>query len=356
MNKNNEIERTHNSDKNSVTEDTDTIITTINKISNSPRQYCCSFLYNNSEIRHLEFLLDNISNSREIEKHALKSRYIYILKQTETRANLYSRFYYIGHFIVTVGSLIVPALLSIQFTSTNSMTPSQFQEIIYWATWILSLMVTISNGILTLFKVDKKYNSLQIMLQKLKSEGYQFVSLTGRYYIKNYTSNPYDTQLSVFSYQIEKIIQKQVDDEYYKTLDGHIANNGKDGTNKIDEFADKHAYTIQEPSDEVNVNENIVATRNKSYSSNLPQSQPYVTSTREPIKQSVKTDNNVNDTVRNYIHSSKLLENQVKTQASIHDDIEKGETPSKGAIILSASSKNYSNINRLVGKNATLPV
>lgn len=269
-----------------------------------------------SEIDHLDFLLDNISNSREIERYAIKTRYITILRNTASRSRLYSRFYHGGHFIVTVGSLIVPALLSIQFTSTNSMSATQFQEIIYWATWVLSLMVTIANGILTLFKVDKKYNLLQIMLQKLKSEGYQFVSLTGRYSIKNNSPNlsnstnspnPYDSQLNVFSYQVEKIIQKQIDDEYYKTPEGisHITgassrNSGSSASSgSIDE---KHAYTIQEPT------ENIQD----------------------------KDAQTIENTVKKYIHSSNLTE--VTRPIIPQDDIETG-IKKPAPIILSVSSK-----------------
>jgi hypothetical protein len=292
--------------KDNITEGTETItLSLIDKKLNIPGRIS-HWCQRPNEIEHLDFLLDNITNSREIERFAIKTRYITILRNTASRSRLYSRFYHGGHFIVTVGSLIVPALLSIQFTSTNSMSQSQFQEIIYWTTWVLSLMVTIANGILTLFKVDKKYNLLQIMLQKLKSEGYQFVSLTGRYSIKSNSSNssnPYDTQLNVFSYQVEKIIQKQIDDEYYKTPDGisHVTGvSGKtSGSGAIDE---KHAYTIQEPTE--NVQEKDAQT--------------------------------IENAVKKYIRSSNLTE---ETRPNVpQDDIETG-IKKTAPIVLSLSSK-----------------
>ena len=117
-------------------------------------------------------------------------------------------------------------------------------------------MVTISNGILTLFKVDKKYNSLQITLQKLKSEGYQFVALAGRYSGNQSFKRSYDDQLLVFSHQVEKIVQKQADEEYYKATESgvHGISTKQDGTV---EAKQEHAYTIQSPTD------NVVETKNE---------------------------------------------------------------------------------------------
>ena len=314
---------TANTLKESITEETESILTVEKKLEIPTTRFLC-FSYNFNEIQRLDFLLDNISNSREIERFAIKSRYIHILRNIDSRARLYSRFYHGGHFIVTVGSLIVPALLSIQFTSTNSLSQTQFQEIIYWTTWVLSLMVTIANGILTLFKVDKKYNSLQIMLQKLKSEGYQFVSLTGRYSHKSHGTNynPYDLQLNMFSYQVEKIIQKQIDDEYYKTLDGlPNTTNSQKSTDGI-KNEEKHAYTIQEPTENV---------------SNTPEIQDTSASTPTP-SDSKKNISKIENAVKKYIHSSSSNFSDQNSNRNTQNDIEMGIKKSR-PIVLSAMSK-----------------
>jgi hypothetical protein len=80
------------------------------------------------------------------------------------------------------------------------------------------LLVTIFNGVLTLFKVDKKYYFLNTTMERLRSEGWQYFSLTGRYdgrLLKNTTPN-HQNQFIHFTHYVEKIKMKQVEEEYYK--------------------------------------------------------------------------------------------------------------------------------------------
>ena len=52
---------------------------------------------------------------------------------------------------------------------------------LYWITWVISLLVTTSNGLLTLFKNDNKYLYLHTNTERLTSEGWQYTQLSGRY-------------------------------------------------------------------------------------------------------------------------------------------------------------------------------
>lgn len=129
-----------------------------------------------------------------------------------------------GHTIITFGSLMVPALMSIQYSS-NLSTDSQGN--LYWLTWVLSLLVTTFNAILVLFKVDKKYYSLHTTLERLRSEGWQYVGLTGRYsgILTHNTQEPtHENQYKYFCHYVEKIKLKQVEDEYYKYDEVHSLN------------------------------------------------------------------------------------------------------------------------------------
>jgi hypothetical protein len=86
----------------------------------------------------------------------------------------------------------------------------------------LSLLVTTFNGILVLFKVDKKYHFLHTTLERLRSEGWQYLELTGRYsgVLTNYTTQPtHDNQYRFFCHYVEKIKLKQIEEEYYKYED-----------------------------------------------------------------------------------------------------------------------------------------
>ena len=170
---------------------------------------CCNVYHDRDELQRVLQDLD-LSN---VQKQIIYSRYINIIEHLHKRVATYSRVFYLGHTIITVGSLFVPALLSIQ-NSNSSMSAS-----IYWATFILSLLVTTCNGILTLFKIDKKYYFLHTTLERLRTEGWQYLGLTGRYsgqLVHNQVPT-HQNQFVFFTHQIEKIKMKQIEEEYYKS-------------------------------------------------------------------------------------------------------------------------------------------
>jgi hypothetical protein len=167
-------------------------------------------------------ILDKIQLN-DTNKEIIRLRYLPILKTLQRRAANYSILYYTGHIIITVGSLFVPALLSIQYadTTNNDSFNKAFQIQIFWTTWVISLLVTIFNGVLTLFKIDKKYYFLNTMLERIRSEGWQYIQLTGRYsgHLINHNIPTHENQYVFFSHRIEKFKMKQVAEEYFKSED-----------------------------------------------------------------------------------------------------------------------------------------
>ena len=118
--------------------------------------------------------------------------------------------------IITIGSLIVPALLSIQYTSSAGTNLG-----IYWTTWVVSLLVTICNGLSTLLKIDKQYYHLHTVREQLISDGWQYLELTGKY-SGFHTPNQHPThenQFIYFCHSVEKIRMKQIQEDYYKVMD-----------------------------------------------------------------------------------------------------------------------------------------
>jgi Protein of unknown function (DUF4231) len=176
---------------------------------------CCTRYKDKSNFKTVLQELD-LTN---VEKQIIQLRYLNIVENFQKRARNYSFVFFSGHFIITVGSLFVPALLSIQNSDKNyTATGSNFAVEIYWATFVISILVTIFNGILTLFKVDKKYYFLNTTLERLRSEGWQYFSLTGRYsgHLINHQKPTHKNQFVFFTHYIEKIKMKQVEEEYYK--------------------------------------------------------------------------------------------------------------------------------------------
>ena len=178
---------------------------------------CCTNYRDRSNFQNI---LQNLEIP-EFQKEIIKLRYLSILENFQRRGRNYSYLFFSGHFIITVGSLFVPALLSIQNSDKSfveGVGEDSFAVRIYWSTFVISLLVTIFNGVLTLFKIDKKYYFLHTTLERLRSEGWQYFSLTGRYdgrLLKNERPS-HSNQFIHFTHYVEKIKMKQVEEEYYK--------------------------------------------------------------------------------------------------------------------------------------------
>jgi hypothetical protein len=146
------------------------------------------------------------------KKSVLQQRYLEVLQNFHVRARRLEIMFYLTRLIVTIGSILVPAFLSIQGTTQQTQ--------IYWATWVISLSVTISNGIMSLFKLDKKYFFINTTLEMLHSEGWQYVALSGRYSGKDsLVPATHENQFLMFSHMAEKIKMRQVEEEYWKFTD-----------------------------------------------------------------------------------------------------------------------------------------
>lgn len=228
---------------------------------------------------NFETALETITLTAQ-QKAVLQNRYIPMIRQMRSRARRLAIGFYLGHTIITVGSLIVPALLSIQYTATPSTRSSQQQEIseqIYWATWIISLFVTICNGLVTLYKVDRHYYFIHTNMEHLTSEGWQYISLTSKYsgYYTLGTTPTHGNQFIYFCHAIEKIRMRQIEEEYYKmddkqTHDGTgTTSTGASGTATASETA-----TTSAPSDKketgVNAGKGATAPRVFSTTAFLP--------------------------------------------------------------------------------------
>jgi hypothetical protein len=208
---------------------------------------CCTKYKDTSNFRNILQELE----LTELQKQIITIRYLSILENFQRRARNYSYIFFSGHFIITVGSLFVPALLSIQNSDKNfTSSGTEFTIQIYWSTFVISILVTIFNGILTLFKVDKKYYFLNTTLERLRSEGWQYFSLTGRYHgqFKSGINYNHDNQFIYFTHHIEKIKMKQVEEEYYKAEE-KVAQTppGKDINNTIMSTTDLYPPSPNEP-------------------------------------------------------------------------------------------------------------
>jgi len=145
----------------------------------------------------------------DTDKQILKSRFLYEVLNYDARRNHTKKYYNIFRFAVTVGSILLPALLSIGQMDPAKL-PKNFDQISYWSTWSISLTVTVCNGFLQLFSLDKNYFEYAITSEQLKTEGWQFFQLSGKY-------DEYPDHIAAyrpFCKSIENIKRKQVEKEF----------------------------------------------------------------------------------------------------------------------------------------------
>jgi Protein of unknown function (DUF4231) len=150
-----------------------------------------------------------------VQKSVIQNRFLPLLSHLQSRVNRIASMFHIGRIIITVGSLMVPALLSIQASECIG------QSSMYWSTWTTSLAVTTCNALLTLFKLDKKYYYLHTCMEQLISDGWQYIELSGKYSGFNTpeVSPTHSNQFVFFCHAVEKVRMRQVEEEYFKLIE-----------------------------------------------------------------------------------------------------------------------------------------
>tara|TARA_Y100000817_G_scaffold314830_1_gene315385 strand:+ start:233 stop:1066 length:834 start_codon:yes stop_codon:yes gene_type:complete len=165
--------------------------------------------YNNSYANQVNEIINTLELDSETDRSILKSRFLSEVINYEKRKLKTKKYYDIFRFIVTTGSILLPAILSLGQMDPAKL-PAHFDQISYWASWTISLMVTASNGFLQLFSLDKNYFEYALTTEQLKTEGWQFFQLSGKYEDDESHKEAY----KVFSKSIENIKRKQVEKEF----------------------------------------------------------------------------------------------------------------------------------------------
>ena len=154
-------------------------------------------------------IINGLNLSSETDKSILKSRFLYEVLNYDMRRNHTKKYYNGFRFIVTVGSILLPAILSIGQMDPAKL-PKNFDHFSYWSSWTISLTVTVCNGFLQLFSLDKNYFEYAITSEQLKTEGWQYFQLSGKY--EEYESHK--SAYRPFCKSIENIKRKQVEKEF----------------------------------------------------------------------------------------------------------------------------------------------
>ncbi len=175
---------------------------------------------NNYFTNRVDKVINELKLPEGANKELIKLRFLDEVEYYEKKRDYAKRFYNIFRFTVTTGSIILPAILSIGQMDPNKL-PTNFDQVTYWSSWSISLIVTISNGFLQLFSLDKNYFNYSLTVEQLKTEGWQFFGLSGKYEdYKKHDMKSYKT----FCKNIENIKRKQIENEYNGKADSKKKN------------------------------------------------------------------------------------------------------------------------------------
>lgn len=165
----------------------------------------------------------------KLNKMLLRKRFIPILKTMELEMKRVSAGFTMFQIVTTLGSIVVPALLSIEdrnliFNATVQQGEFQTHNL-YWTTWAISIAVTISNAFNQLLGLEKKYIIRNIHLSQMKKEGWSFLEKSGSIYGK-YPFKTRDQLIGIFWKRVETLRHNQIkNDLSFDNTDDLINNN-----------------------------------------------------------------------------------------------------------------------------------
>ena len=145
----------------------------------------------------------------QTEIKIIENRYLTLIEEFEKLEKNARLSYYISKFIIQTGSLITPAILSIQhvYGDNSSNNP------LYWAAWGTSVGVGLLTNYMSTFKLDKRYLLLDNTLDMLRIEGWQYIELTGKYKSTKDSKATHHNRFKHFLHTIETMKRKQVNAE-----------------------------------------------------------------------------------------------------------------------------------------------
>ena len=147
-------------------------------------------------------VLSHDHEESERMKRILKKRFVSQIVLYEFKATRVGRRYNLLRFVVTVGSMILPTLQTIQADPKVA----SIDDYVFWAAIGTSLTVMIANGMIQMFSFDKKYTIYHLTVEKMKAIGWQWLERSGKY-ARNLDGTPakYADNWSVFWNDLERV-------------------------------------------------------------------------------------------------------------------------------------------------------
>ena len=149
-------------------------------------------------------LIENIKLSK-YKRNILKKRYSKLVVYYDNYAANIRWKYNTCRIVISVGSMILPTLQTIQ----NNENVAFIKDEIFWAAIATSLSVMISNNLISMFALDRRYIMYAVTAEKLKAVGWKYFELSDIFSNKTHIEN-----WILFWNEVEKIKKLQVMSEF----------------------------------------------------------------------------------------------------------------------------------------------
>ncbi len=160
---------------------------------------------NEDENKYKDWLTNNFSEMiaaldlDDRQKLIIKNRWLDQVSWMENKSTRSRNRYNWLRLIAIIGGVIVPALIGLNLDGNIS-------EVVSWVVLVISLSVAITSAIEEFFKYGEKYLHYRKTVEILKSEGWLYFQLSGKY-------NRYKTHTDAFKKftgHVEEILQADV--------------------------------------------------------------------------------------------------------------------------------------------------
>lgn len=154
-----------------------------------------------SDVAHFSHLVNGLPLGT-YQRDVIMSRYVPLMIGAEHAYARSCAAYITSTLIITVASVVIVALIPLdKMAGLNT-------SVIFWINFSFSVALALANKFMHAFSVGQKYIFRKIYLEKLRSEGWAFVSGTDKY-----SGIDIDTRFTLFCSRIEHLKIKSLEIE-----------------------------------------------------------------------------------------------------------------------------------------------
>jgi hypothetical protein len=135
-------------------------------------------------------------------KRFLRSRWLEQLDWVESKAGQARDRYYRLRLTTVIGAVLVPGLVSASFADGS------LENSLRVTTWVVSLVVAVSAAVEQFFHFGERWRNYRRTAERLKTEGWLFLELSGPYTAVGAT---HESAFTAFATRIEELLQGDVD-------------------------------------------------------------------------------------------------------------------------------------------------